>query len=82
MGIACSDYTHRDDVFFSFFNNLKTLFNFKIKSYINLAVMIKAEKILDFEKMLQDGRITIDSGTHLHELSEKQILRKTTYGWH
>ena len=82
LGIACSDYTHRENVFFSFFNNFKALFNFKIKSYINLAEMIKAEKILDFEKMLQNGEIRIDSTILQRELTENQTLRKTTYGWH
>ena len=82
LGIACSDYTQRENVFFSFFNILKKMFTFKIKTHINLAEIIKSEKILDFEKMLQNGRITINSESLQRELSENQILRETTYGWH
>ena len=57
LGIAHEDCTKRENIYLSFFNTLKTIFCVKIKAHMNLALMIKSERILDFEKMIQNGEI-------------------------
>ena len=53
LGVAYEDCTKRENVFLSFSNKLKSIFSVKVQAHLNLALMIKSERILDFEKMFQ-----------------------------